>query len=416
MMLSRFRRTFRRAWLILREEGPRRLLGRTFLRLAALLAGPTPGVLPTMLVATDDAENVDWTDQPMWRTDPVTVGSGPLELAWIMSPPGAESGGHQNLFRFIKFAEQHGHRSRIYLYDQFGHSLSEVRGILEASEAYPRLDATIEDYRPEVGVHPTTQAIFATGWETAYPSYRDPSSARRLYFIQDFEPSFYPSGTEALLAENTYRFGFHGITAGGWLSMKLHDEYGMSTDHFDFSVDGRLYNLTNRERRSEIFFYARPVTTRRAFEFGVLSLAKFAERRPEVPINFAGWDVRGWNVPFAYRNLGSLELSQLNAVYNRCAAGLVLSLTNMSLLPLELLACGTAAVVNDAPNNRMVSDNPYIDYVPPSPGAIAERLEKIVDAPDAVERSVERSQSVIGTSWTESGQQFVAALERAMRG
>ena len=369
-----------------------------------------------MLVAIDDAENVDWTDHPVWRRSPIVVTSERAEIAWIMSPPGAESGGHQNLFRFIKFAEDHGHRSRIYLYDQFGHSLADLRSMLAASEAYPHLDATIEDYRPDVGVDSATQALFASGWETAYPAYRDPSRAKRLYFIQDFEPSFYPAGTEALLAENTYRFGFHGITAGGWLAQKLRDEYGMTTDHFDFSVDASLYNLSNTGRRSEIFFYARPVTTRRAFEFGVLSLAKFAERRPEIVINFAGWDVRGWDVPFAHRNLASLELSQLNAIYNRCAAGLVLSLTNMSLLPLELLACGTAAVVNDAPNNRMVSNNPFIDYVAPSPGAIADRLERILDAPDAIERSLARSQSVTGTNWTQSGDQFVAAFERAMRG
>jgi glycosyltransferase involved in cell wall biosynthesis len=369
-----------------------------------------------MLVAVDDAENVDWTSQPNWRSTPLAVVSESVEIAWIMSPPGAESGGHQNLFRFIKFAEDHGHFSRIYLYDQFGHSLSEVRAMLAASEAYPHLQATIEDYRPEIGVAPSTQALFASGWETAYPAFRDPSLARRFYFVQDFEPSFYPVGTESLLAENTYRFGFHGITAGGWLSHKLQSDYGMVADHFDFSVDASLYNLTNHERRNEIFFYARPVTTRRAFEFGLLSLAKFAERRPEVTINFAGWDVRGWEVPFAYRNLASMELSKLNQVYNRCAAGLVLSLTNMSLLPLELLACGTAAVVNDAPNNRMVSDNPFIHYVPPSPVAIADRLEQILDAPDAIAHSVARSKSVAGSTWADSGAQFVASFERVMRG
>ena len=341
---------------------------------------------------------------------------GPVEIAWISSPPGAESGGHQNLFRFIRFAEDAGHRSTIYLYDQSGQSLASVRSMLAASGAYPDLRARILPYDAATGVAAETQAIFATGWETAYAAFRDPSRARRFYFVQDFEPSFYPAGSEALLAENTYRFGFHGITAGRWLATKLRDDYGMATDSFDFAVDTSVYHLTNREPRSEVFFYARPVTARRGFEFGIYALADLAALRRDVTINLAGWNVTGWDVPFPHRNLAALDISQLNAVYNRCAAGLVVSLTNLSLLPLELMSSGVAPVVNDAPNNRMVADNPHIEYVPPSPAAIARRIVEVLERPDAIERSIAMSQSVAGSSWSESGEQFLRAFERAMRG
>ena len=33
--------------------------------------------------------------------------------------------------------------------------------------------------------------------------------------------SFYPAGSQSLLAEATYRFGFHGVTAGRWLAQRL---------------------------------------------------------------------------------------------------------------------------------------------------------------------------------------------------
>ncbi len=368
-----------------------------------------------MLVDPVDAAHVDWSVEPAWRASPTVVGE-PAEIAWIMSPPGAESGGHQNLFRFIKVAEDAGHRCRIYLYDQMGHDLRDVRSMLQSSSAYPHLAASIEDYDAAVGVAPSTNAIFASGWETAYPAFRDPSFARRLYFVQDFEPMFYPVGSEALLAENTYRFGFHGITAGRWLANKLSAEYGMSTDHFDFAVDPAHYRFENEGRRSEIFFYARPVTPRRAFEFGILALADFARQRPDIVINLAGWNVSGWPIPFEHRNLGSLDISQLSAVYNRCAAGLVLSLTNMSLLPLELMACGTAAVVNDAPNNRLVSDNPHIEYVAPTPAAITRRLIEILDRDDAPQRAHAMAESVGSRTWSDSGRQFLNAFDRAMRG
>lgn len=407
-------RKARTAVVLVRTQGA----GSTLRYMRMKVAKATGAQTPTLLVALEDAAAVDWTELPERIVHPITVDGGPARIAWIMSPPGRESGGHQNLFRFIEFAERAGHDCRIYLYQADGRpvDVSAVRTMLEKSEAYPVLRASIEVWDRARGVADDTQAIFATGWETAYPAFLDGSRAKRLYFVQDFEPSFYPLGSEAILAENTYRFGFHAITAGGWLAHKLASEYGMRADHFDFAVDKGHYHLTNAGPRNEIFFYARPVTPRRAFEFGLLVLDDFAKMRPDITINLAGWDVSNWRIPFEYRNLASLQLSELNAVYNRCAAGLVMSLSNMSLLPLELMSSGVTPVVNDGPNNRMVSDNPYIEYMPPSPLAIARKLVEVVERPDAVERSRAMSESVEGIDWEESGRVFLRALEAALRG
>lgn len=403
-----------RMFRVLREKGPREFASRAFGRLSYLFATYETH----MLVSNDDAAKVDWTTPRPWKDHPVTVSEGPIDIAWLMSPPGETSGGHQNLFRFIDFAEKAGHKCTIYFYDSdpAAPSIDGVKAMLRTSTSYASVKAEIVSYDRDRGVRPETQALFATGWETAYPVYLDPSLARRFYFVQDFEPGFYPLGTESMLAENTYRFGFHGITAGGWLSHKLSTEYGMSADSFDFAVDKAHYSVINLEPRKEVFFYARPVTARRAFEFGILALRDFAELRPDVTINLGGWDVSSWAIPFEYRNLAAMDITELNAVYNRCAAGLVMSLSNMSLLPLELMSSGVAPVVNDGPNNRMVSNNRYIEYVPASPAAFARKLVEVLDRPDAVERSLAMSQSVIDVNWEDSGAQFTSAIEKAMRG
>ncbi|CAN5168080.1 hypothetical protein BH11ACT5_BH11ACT5_15190 [soil metagenome] len=403
-----------RPFQLLASDGPKSFTARVLAKIARHLQPQTPN----MLVATSDASGVDFTEPAPWAEHPWEVTHPHPHLAWIMSPPGKESGGHQNLFRFIDFAEKAGYRCSILLYTANGPqaSITEVRSMLASTDAYPEINASIAIYDSETGVGPGVDAIVATGWETAYPAFADHSLARRLYFVQDFEPSFYPTGSESLFAENTYRFGFFGITAGGWLASKLHNEYGMQTEKFDFAVDPTIYNLTNREPRTEAFFYARPVTARRAFDFGITALTDFARLKPDVTINLAGWNVSNWHVPFKYRNLASLEITELNPLYNRCAVGLVLSLTNMSLLPLELMASGVAPVVNDGPNNRMVSDNPYIEFVPPSPLAIARRMAEVVDRPDAVERSIAMSASASSRDWNASGVQFVSALDKALRG
>ena len=336
-----------------------------------------------------------------------------LTFNWIMPPPGKGSGGHLNIFRFIKFLEDAGHTNRIYLYTQGEHGpASGVRSVM--GDSYPELDAGMEWLEDGKQMAPA-DGIFPTSWETAYPAFNSTLIARRFYFVQDFEPYFYPVGSMSTLAENTYRFGFFGITAGGWLAKKLHTEYGMRTDSYNFGADTNLYKFTNSGKRNEIFFYVRPFTERRGFEIGIMALDIFHRKHPDYTINLAGWDVSEHMIPFPYKNLKTLELSELSELYNKCAAGLVLSFTNMSLLPLELLASGAIPVVNDGGNNRLVSDNTYIGYSFPNPVSLASKLSEVVMRNEPGEYARKASESIIESSWADSGRKFVEVIEKETR-
>lgn len=402
-------RILSKVWTTLTREGPGVLLAKVRARLGG------PDASHGSVVSFDDAQAVDWSTPHPAVVNLLKLPAGPLTVAWVMSPPGENSGGHQNIFRFLAFLEDAGHTVVIYLHSVHrAHSVAGVRAMLASSRSYPKLRATIQDYTT-AGVAPDTHVIVATSWETAYPVFRDSSPARRLYFVQDFEPYFYPVGSESVLAENTYRFGFAAITAGGWLASKLATEFGMQTRSFEFSADQNDYSLVNTGPRTEIIFYARPATPRRGYALGIMALDLFAKARPDCHINLAGEDLRRHSIPFKHSNLGALSVSELNGVYNRCAAALVLSLTNMSLLPLELLASGTIPVVNDAPNNTMVSNNPFIEYTPASPRALAERLIEIVDRVDLPDHARRASESLGPDGWNESGRQFLAAFEHFVR-
>jgi hypothetical protein len=400
----------RKAWRVLRKQGPRAVLQKVVVRIF-----PFTPASPT-LVRYEDAIAVDWRTPHRSLAHPRDITSGRLVVAWVMSPPGANSGGHQNIFRFIKFLEDEGHSVRVYLYSSIAPDTpAEVRERVKNSSSYPDLHATIENY-PKDGIPADVDALFATGWETAYRSYRDESNARRFYFVQDFEPLFYPTGSESLLAENTYRFGFTAITAGEWLAKKLRTDYSMTASSFEFGADKKNYSVKNSSRRDAIFFYARPETARRGFEIGMMALDLVSTERPKIPIVMAGQDLRNMNVPFAHENPGNMQVGELNELYNRCAAGLVLSLTNMSLLPLELLSAGVIPVVNDGENNRLVSNNPFIEYTEPSPRALADRLIAILDREDQPEYAALAAASVSSNTWAQSGKQFIAAFDRGMRG
>ena len=331
---------------------------------------------------------------------------GGLTINWLMPPPGKGSGGHMNIYRFIQYLEQAGHTCRIYFHNPGpGSSVEAVQAIM--GTAFPVVKASQQWLQADEEMA-QADAIFATSWQTAYTVYASTVNAKKLYFVQDFEPYFYPVGGMYMLAENTYKLGLRGITAGGWLEKRLREDYKMETSSFGFGSDSEMYKHTNFGARKEIAFYARPTTARRAFELGVLTLDLFHKKHPDYIINFIGWDVSELDIPFPHKNLGILDPSQLNELYNRCAGSLVMSLTNMSLLPLELLSCGCIPVINEGDNNRLVSDNQFIEYSPSNdPITLANTLSKVVTMKNLPTYAKKGSTSVKANNWDDSGKKFV---------
>lgn len=373
---------------------------------------------PMSSVYADDVLAVDWSRPHDFNARSLEPRPGGYRVAWIIPPPSATSGGHQNAFRFMRYLEDAGHELTVLLYAAAPYprfNLAAIRQMLRESPAYPELRARIARYDPRSGLGGSFDAVIASNWESAYAAYRHGGDAKRLYFVQDFEPAFYAAGTDHALAENTYRFGFHGLTAGAWLARKLRDDYGMACDSYDFAVDTEVYRYENTGRRNEVVCYVRPPTPRRATEFALLVLREFHALRPDATINLVGWDMGGYDVPFPYVNHGTVGVGALNDIYNRCAAGLALSLTNMSLVPMELMASGAVPVVNDADNTRGVFDNDFVEYVPMSPRAMAEKLIEVIDRPDGQQHARAISRSVAGGNWADSGRTFVDRFDHAMR-
>lgn len=334
-----------------------------------------------------------------------------LTIAWVCTPPAPGSGGHTTMFRIVSELEKAGHHCVIYLQDQHGWSIDQHKQAI--AQWWPWVHADIRDLAEGIA---DCQAIFATGWGTAYAVLRSKAQGVRCYFVQDFEPAFAPAGSEYLLAEASYRFGFYGVTAGAWLSRLLTDKYGMDADSFDFGCDLGVYALDQSfdadRYRTGVAYYCRPSTPRRAHELAIFALDLFARAHPEVDIHLYGEPTGP--LPFRAHHHGLLSPRELSALYNRCVAGLVLSATNVSLVPLEMLAAGCIPVVNDAEQNRMVLDNPNVEYVPATPYDLADALSKFVGRSVAERKSAAESAatSVKSTSWEHAGRMVETTLKR----
>ncbi len=113
-------------------------------------------------------------------------------------------------------------------------------------------------------------------------------------------------------------------------------------------------------------------------------LAAFAElhrRRPDVELwTFGqGGDL---GVDFPHRNLGVLADADLPALYAQATAGLVLSMTNYSLVAQEMLACGLPCVELDSPSVVAAFGSGGAALLAPlDPGGVADALERLLSDP-----------------------------------
>ena len=390
---------------LLRSEGTAGVAERIATRVVNRVTPPGSARLPVSradLLRAGEIAAAGWNLPPAL---PLAPGE-PMTVAWVCAPPGPGSGGHTTMFRMVAALERAGHTCIVYLRDNHGWSLDQhVRTI---RTWWPWVRAEVRD--AERGLE-DAHAIFATAWETAYPVLASPAKGTRFYLVQDFEPSFHPAGSEALLAEATYRFGFHGVTAGPWLAGILRRDYGMDADSFEFGRD-RTYVLdAGAGPRAGVCLYARPDTPRRGYELALLALEMFAERHPEADIHLFGLKSR--RLPFTATDHGLLTPAQLNELYNHCIAGLVVSATNVSLVPHEMLASGCIPVVNDAEHNRLVLDNDHVAYARATPFELADALCRLVERPAAARSAAAEAAaaSVQSCSWDEAG----AAVERVVR-
>jgi glycosyltransferase involved in cell wall biosynthesis len=197
--------------------------------------------------------------------------------------------------------------------------------------------------------------------------------------MQDYENLFYAHGSQSMQALASYEQGLIGITGGPWLLSKF-SEHGGKGMNYMFTVDHDVFfpKQIASEKVERIFFYGRPSTERRCFELGIASLKLVKERYPNIEIVIAGLDGIG-DVGFEVTLLGSVPLPKLGELYRSCDIGLALSGTNLSYLPVELMACGVPVVSNSGPQVEWYcKDRVNSLVVPPFPSHIADAISRLI--------------------------------------
>ncbi len=314
--------------------------------------------------------------EPNTRTLAKTTLTSETPVIWFIPAwTNVWGGGHLTLFRFAHLMSKK-RPQLIFVYDNKNRF---DKKYFESSlqKAFPGNSLTVvidSDHIPEICIP------VATTWQSVFPLLKfTPKSDFRFYFMQDYEGLFYAHGTQSMQALASYEQGLKGITGGPWL-LKNFKDHGGDGINYMFTTDREIFFPAETLRPSvkRIFFYGRPSTERRCFELGIEALKQVKIRHPEIEIVMAGLDGIG-DVGFEVTKSGSVSVPELGNLYRSCDIGLALSGTNLSYLPVELMACGVPVVTNSGPQVEWYcEDNVNSLVVDPFPSSIANAIEDLI--------------------------------------
>lgn len=441
-----------REWLRergIRGEGLARKLGRSrrhhFVRMAGAYLGSRADRLPSwlrgsfslegrdtfapadvppsrLLVQPDNvAINPDWGWEfvrsarhggPVQADDHAPQSVGPLTIAWVIPPWRVGSGGHAAIFQVIRGLEQLGHSCAVFVFDPFHYDPRPAADLREEiRERFVPLDAEVF-----VGLDDFDSAdvAVATSWWTAYPVRDLPRCREKVYLVQDHETEFYPTSVESFWAEETYKMGFRCLAYTPWIADVLRTRYGLEVAQFDCGVDLDTYTPQGPETREPglIAVYGRGETSRRAVELVLAGIATLFERRLDHRVVLFGSNFPP-TVPFPCENIGVVPPAELAALYRRASVGVVFSLTNLSLVDQEMMACGLPVVELDVENvsTSLGGSGEVAELARPTPDGIADAIERLLDSPDEAAAMAERARRLVeGRTWAHTARQVHAAL------
>ena len=312
-----------------------------------------------------------------------------LHIHWVIPNFTPGLGGHMTIFRAIDFLERCGHNCTIWVH-------SEMKGDKPSRLSYLHKRVIDQYFIPlktdQVYMLGNSQAdldlvsgdvVIATDRMSTYPVLGMRKFQKRFYFVQDYEPYFFARGSSSILTEQSYasKNNFACICASPWLKQRM-ESFGNSAVSFPLAVDHNVYHNKKEQQRSgrTIAFYVRRSTPRRLYELGLLALRALFDLGDNFEvITFGEKDLPDLGIPVKVRHAGILDANALADLYRKCTIGFVLSGTNYSLVPNEMMACGLPVVDIDAEHTRLSYQPETAVLAEATPAGLASALSHLLN-------------------------------------
>jgi len=270
-------------------------------------------------------------------------------VTWFIPAFDSPHAGINNILSFIKFFLNRGININIVLLGsaiETNHCLYMIR----KNREFDFLEKCKILGNPEIDKLPYTDAGIATRCDTAYSLLKFNNTKSKFYFIQDDERLLYTDKVQIDLAEQTYRFGFIGITNAECLKGMYVREFGGKAESYFPAPDNiKPMEITSSKQIRRVFFYSRPEpgNSRNGFMLGLSGLEEIKKRHPEIEIVAAGSEIKFDDHGLNIKELGKVPLRQLPEFYSSCDVGIYIFLTrHTGVIPFELMASGCVVLTN----------------------------------------------------------------------
>lgn len=305
-------------------------------------------------------------------------------IAWVVPTPIKGSGGFRTIFSKCAACQARGICVDVYIYCLDTEPLFSVSEMLDSIRKWFSFEPNFVGLA--VGKLPVAyDAMIATAWNTASYVARQ-EVARKLYFVQDYEPYFYPVNDFQILARGSYGLGLEVVTMGRWLYTQIHDLGAPMAGWLDFGVDSAVYHPLGIQREKAVCAIFQPDKDRRLSRTLLDACELLLEADDELTIYlFGSVPSQLYPAPLnpRLRMLGLLTREECNELYNRCTCGISLSATNPSRIPFEMMSSGLHVIELGLENNMFdFPETAPITFVDPSAPGMASGVLSVLKCGD----------------------------------
>ncbi|CEQ10469.1 glycosyltransferase [[Clostridium] sordellii] len=322
------------------------------------------------------------------------------------------SGGHTSILRLGTNLYELGYDIRYLSYSN--QSIEELKKIASANLA--NYKGSMHD-KSEIKII-ENDIVIATLWDSVY--YAKKMKGYKMYFIQDYEPYFYTYGEKHLLAKKTYDLGLHMVSLGKWNKYMIESNYTVNVDYIDFPYEKSEYNYMERDfsgykirKEFNLAVYIKNDEKRAPFIIqSIMGYLKndFAKKGIKLNIYYFG---ENKNIKLNNgENLGKLNKKELFDLYRKCDFGMVASLTNISLVPYEMIATGLPVIeFSEGTFSFFFEEGSCIltsfDY-----RELSNKMTKYINDDEALFNLTKKAyHQILTLSWEQSAKQFNNILE-----
>jgi len=262
--------------------------------------------------------------------------------------------------------------------------------------------------------------VIASSWDSV--SFAKKMKGYKMYFLQDYEPYFYSFGELFLMANKTYEQGLHMVSLGTWNKRMVEKNCKVISpvDYIEFPYESKEYPSSSRDYAS----YSKKK------DFIIAIYLKYSVRRLPCITQYLLKQVKeefkkdGINLDIKYfgedksfhcdggENLGMLSKKQLLGLYKKADFGMVASMSNISLVPFEMLATGLPLIEFEdgtfpyffPENSALLASLSYMD--------LYHKMKKVIMEPQLLQEMHDTAEGCLKSlSWEKSAKQFSEILK-----